>query len=201
MPQQISGHSPWSIVICAGSCWVSWKNCRNWKKLRVYVFLFILLALATKSLTDVASLDSMLATEWTCRLACWSSFGWHGWCRNSQRQGGDHWSRGKLWWNPNYWRSLQTCIWYIMPYLLLLRPAKHSRLSMGTIAMFPRFMAESSAGSFQFHNVPYLLGLTSWDSFEEVPTWWRSSNGSELNIFFWNTVGCFSKMSCQLHES
>ena len=33
--------------------------------LRVYVFLFILLALASKSLTDVASLDSMLATEWT----------------------------------------------------------------------------------------------------------------------------------------
>ena len=37
---------------------------------RVYVFLFILLALASKSLTDVASLDSMLATEWTHSLAC-----------------------------------------------------------------------------------------------------------------------------------
>ena len=35
------------------------------KRPRVYVLLFILLALSSKSLVDVASLDSMLATEWT----------------------------------------------------------------------------------------------------------------------------------------
>lgn len=40
----------------------------------VYVFLFILLALATKSLTDVASLDSMLATEWTVSMGTIAMF-------------------------------------------------------------------------------------------------------------------------------
>jgi len=40
----------------------------------VYVFLFILLALASKSLTDVASLDSMLATEWTLSMGTIAMF-------------------------------------------------------------------------------------------------------------------------------
>ncbi|CAK8997190.1 unnamed protein product [Durusdinium trenchii] len=40
----------------------------------VYVFLFILLALCSKSLTDVASLDSMLATEWTLSMGTIAMF-------------------------------------------------------------------------------------------------------------------------------